>query len=55
MILDVTFGRATEREPGKKKVGDGGGAGGCHVPLDVGVEGEGLEKLEEEVESLRRS
>ena len=43
VILDVTLGRATEREPGKKKLGDGGGAGGCHVPLDVGVDGEGLD------------
>jgi hypothetical protein len=43
-ILDVTLGRATEREPGKKKIGDGGGAGGCHVPLDVTVDGEELDK-----------
>lgn len=36
----MTPGRATEREPGKKKLGDGGGAGGSHVPWDVGVDGE---------------
>lgn len=52
VILDDTFGRATEREPGKKKVGDGGGGGGNHVPLDVGVDGEGLDK---EAESPGRS
>jgi hypothetical protein len=45
VILDVTLGRATEREPGKKKLGDGGGAGGCHAPLDVGVD-EGFDKTE---------
>jgi hypothetical protein len=44
VILDVTLGRATEREPGKKKLGDGGGAGGSPVPLDVGVDGEELDK-----------
>lgn len=43
VILDVTRGRATEREPGKKKLGDGGGGGGSHVPLDVGVDGEEFE------------
>ncbi len=54
MILNVNFGRAAKRELGKKKVGDGGEAGGCHVLLDVEVKGEGLEKLEREAESPGR-
>jgi hypothetical protein len=36
IILDVTLGRTTEREPGKKKIKGSGRAGGSHEPLDVG-------------------
>ena len=48
----MTLGRAIEREPGKTKLGDGGGAGGCHdPPVDVEVDVEVREKPETEAES----